>query len=1010
LGSFRVQYLSAEVTVKVTAQLLPLNAQRALLALRLIGIFKAKDRAMHDQQTFGSWLRQHRKALDLTQAQLAQQASCSLSAIRQFERDVLRPSRRLAERLAEHLQIPPDLRIAFLGAARTPSTSGDRAVSFAAGSPPSAGFPEQARLLAPATPLLGRAHDLAILHDRLLRPDVRLLTLTGAPGVGKTRLAIQLAADLMYAFPDGVWFVALASISDVDLVLPTIATTLGLREDGAQPLKDILIHSLRDKQLLLVLDNFEQVAAAASTIGTLLERIPLAKIVVTSRVDLHLIGEHEFTVMPLGLPDLQQGESVELLAAAPAVQLFVQRAQAVQPEFALTAQNAHVVAELCIHLDGLPLAIELAAARIKHLPPEALLNWLDQRFDLLVGGAVNAPERHQALHRAIAWSYALLRPPEQQLLRCVGLFVAGGRLEAIAAVTAHTGVAEHEAPHTSAAADRQRASITLFNTLTTLVDHSLLQQTADADGTPRFRMLESIRAFALEQLEGESELAALQQRHAAYYLSLAEEAAAQLQGPAQQAWFDRLEADHDNFRAALRWSQIVQEGEYSLRIALALHDFWKVRGYLREARMWLADACARSQGKRAALVALAQAYVAELAQLQDDYGQAVAWAEASMTLACSVGQKAALATALGPLGWHAYLQNDLLAARARFAERLSLCRALGKPAQIAQTLHDLAYLTMMQGDYAQARAWYEEELVLSRQAGHQHGIFWALHGLGWLAQCQEEPNRAALLYAECLTRAQALGHLDGIAVALNSLGSIAQEQRHYSQAMDYYHQSQLIWQRLGRPAASTAVLRSLGMLALRQGQLSYAAKHLRESLVLAQEMGRNTNIILSLAGLADLAGERGQALLAARLCGMVAALRDAAGFVMGRADQMNYERTIAMARAHLEATTFEAACAAGRAMTLEQAVAEALVAATPEVSEPAPSAKSTRPAGLSRREGEVLALVALGLTNVQIAERLVISPRTVNAHLHAIYYKLGVATRSAATRFAMENGLGGPTV
>jgi predicted ATPase len=344
-----------------------------------------------------------------------------LSAIRQLERGVLRPSRQLAEQLAEHLLIPRDQHTAFIRAARMASTPDDpSAISLATPSHLSPMFPGQASFPDPTTPLLGRAHDLAILHARLLRSDVRLLSLTGAPGVGKTRLAIQLAGDLVHAFPDGVWFVALASINDVDLVLPSIAMTLGLREDGAQPLKDTLIHSLRHKQLLLVLDNFEQVAAAASTIAPLLERIPLVKIIVTSRVVLRLVGEHEFTVMPLGLPDLQQGESVEQLAAAPAVQLLVQRAQAVQLEFALTAQNAHVVAELCIHLDGLPLAIELAAARIKHLPPEVLLSWLDQRFELLVGGAVNAPERHQALHRAIVWSYALLRPSEWRLLRCLG--------------------------------------------------------------------------------------------------------------------------------------------------------------------------------------------------------------------------------------------------------------------------------------------------------------------------------------------------------------------------------------------------------------------------------------------------------------------------------------------------------------------------------------------------------------------------------------------------------------
>jgi predicted ATPase/transcriptional regulator with XRE-family HTH domain len=534
---------------------------------------------MNDAQSFGAWLKEQRQALDLSRDDLADQVGCATVTIAMIERGQRRPSRQVAERIAAAIGIPLDERPGFVQRARGRLPGAPPATSaLLAGAPAvAAAAPDQLGLL-PTPPLdnlptaltsfVGRDREVGQVGDLLAQADVRLLTLTGPPGIGKTRLSLAVAKARRHAFAHGVCFVPLAPLADPALVLPTVAQTLGLQEGTGQLIAQILSAYLRDKQLLLVLDNFEQVLAAAPAIAALLTQVPHLKLLVTSRAPLHVYGEHEFPVPPLELPAAVP--SVTALQQVAAVSLWVQRAQAVRPDFTLTEANAAAVAAICQRLDGLPLAIELAAARSKLFSPPALLARLADAplLELLAGGPRDHTDRQRTLRGAIAWSYDLLDAEEQRLFRRLAVFVGGGTLEAVEAVSNGAG----------------DLRIAVGEGLLLLVEHSLLQAHAGVDGTPRFEMLVTIHGYAQERLVESGEADAIRRQHALYYLALAERAEPLLRGAEQQPWLDRLEREHDNLRAALGWALAQGEGELAQRLAGALWRFWAGRGYLTEGR------------------------------------------------------------------------------------------------------------------------------------------------------------------------------------------------------------------------------------------------------------------------------------------------------------------------------------------------------------------------------------------------------------------------------------------
>ncbi len=569
------------------------------------------------------------------------------------------------------------------------------------------------------TSFVGRQRELA--EARRLLGTNRLLTFTGPGGTGKTRLSLELAVDVIDRFPDGVYFVPLAAIADPNLVPSTIAQALGLQEAPGRPPMEHLIEYLGDRKLLLILDNFEQILDAAPRVGDLLRASPRIQIIVTSRAALHVYGEQEFPVPPLSLPDLKHLPSLESLSQYEAVALFIQRAAAARPDFAVTNENAPAIAEITWRLDGLPLAIELAAARVKLLPPAAMLARLQRRLSLLAGGPRDLPTRQQTLRDAIAWSCDLLDGSGQRLLARVSVFVGGCALPEAEAVC---GPAEE-------------LGRDVLEGLAGLVDQSLLRH-EDVGGEPRFVMLETIREFALERLEASGEASQIRRRHAAAFLALAEDAAPHLQGPEGKTRLDRLEREHDNLRAALGWAVERGEVETALRFGAALWRFWQMRGHLHEARERLG-----------AILALPGA-----------------------------ASRPAYAAAVEAAGGIAYWQGDFDAARAYYEAQLEVARERGTPFDVAQALYNLAFpYTVPRADLEKGRALLREALAIYEQAQDRAGIAKTHWGLA-SAEFGLSGGQAALRHLSvCIPIFRALNDRFSLGWALHSYGLAMMETR-----------------------------------------------------------------------------------------------------------------------------------------------------------------------------------------------------------------------------------------
>jgi non-specific serine/threonine protein kinase len=813
------------------------------------------------------------------------------------------------------------------------------------------------------TPFIGREQQIVAVRAALLHQDGRLLTLTGPGGTGKTRLALQVAAGLLDRFPDGVYFVGLAQVSDPELVPSEIAQVLDVREVPGRRLTESLQEALRPKRLLLILDNFEQVIGAAPVVADLIRAAPGLRVLVTSRAILRLYGEREHPVPPLALPDRRSSPSAGHLTQFEAVQLFLDRARASRPEFAVTAENAAEVAEICHRLDGLPLAIELAAARVRALSPGTMLQRMARRLPLLTGGPRDAPERQRTLGNAIAWSYDLLSADEQALFRRLAVF-RGCTLETAERVCAG------EPPQPGArSVVLAPLSIEVLDGLASLVEKSLLRQDRQ-HGQSWYMMLETVHEFALERLDETAEADGVRRRQILAAVDFAETAEVKILGPEQTAWFSRLELEQDNLRAAL---QLCAERKYvvpALRLAVALWWFWSAHGHLREGVERLNDLLERfhdrATGPHAALYARALYAAGMLTAYSGDHERPEPLLLRSLALRRAIQDRHGEYSTLEGLGYVATLRGDLDAARRCLEACIVVGHELGGMRD-GTILHALSNVICEQGDLALARSYCEEGVARLRGATDLRTFSSAILSLALIVQEQGDFGTARTLASEALDKYRQAGDVRSEALALANLGGIDTT----------------------------------------DGNYTAASAHLRASILLQQEIGDLTGVAFVLERFVELAAAEGRHADAVTLEAAASALRQSIAAPLPFTGSRRLVLAVAQARSGLSSAEAEAAAQAGRACTAEDAIAAALALTQPS------ARTATGPASngngaiavLSLREQEVAALLGQGLTNKQIAAALFITEGTAANHVVHILNKLGYSSRTQVAVWASEHGL-----
>jgi predicted ATPase/DNA-binding CsgD family transcriptional regulator len=775
---------------------------------------------------------------------------------------------------------------------------------------------------------------LQVARQLLLQSDARLITLTGPPGVGKTRLAIELANAIVDEFEDGACFVDLAPLSSPQQVLDAIASALGLRDFDRRSGVEILEEYLRELTLLLVVDNFEHVLDAAELIGHVLATCANVKVIATSRAPLHLQWERELAVSPLPGSD--------------ASKLFLERAQTVAPEFVLSEADASAVDEICSRLDGLPLAIELAAARIKLFPPRALARRLarveqhaqeDSAWLLLSSQHRDLPERHQALLRAISWSYDLLASEEQTLLRRLSVFVGGCTVEAAEAVGGCG-----------------------LDLIAGLVDKSLLGRDEQPDGEPRLRMLETIQTFAAQQPGAEAESEQTRSRHAGYYVELVERAAPLLFGPQQQTWFGRFERERPNLLAVEAWATMHDDAVTTLRLGAALWPFWLARddaSHTRDRVQAIIGLVGRVTPSPTLVHALHGAGL--MAEKHGEYATCRSLLEQAVVLARQLEDPSALATVLDSLGRQKFIEGRYLEARSLLEESHALLRALNDPIALARLLSHLGFLEFLEGRTDVARGIFQRGLAVAQAAGDQHRVAEFMDNLGNASEVEGDFDTAAHAFEEAIAIWRQLGQGHWLAMALNNLGKVE----------------------------------------IRQGELDSARAHLWEALSLAQRIGNRRRMAYALAAVSALAAALGEAERAAMLQAVASATFAEIGAALPLRSQLLPE-THSSAAASLDASMTLERAVDEELKRLGGAVPSRDAAKRPRSRK---GQAGTQPGGLTRRERDVAVLVAAGHTNRQIAEELVLTEGTAENYVQRILGKLGFNNRAQIAAWAVQHDI-----